>query len=97
MTRIRRLAILDGLSYAVLVGALVAHLLLDTPRLSPVLGPIHGVIYLFYAQAVLWRHHELGWAWATTLPLLATPIVPLAGFYVAARMLDDAEAAHPAP
>lgn len=89
MTRLRRLAILDAVTYAILIAGLLYRVLFDGPRLAPVLGPIHGVAYLFYAYAVLWAHHEREWAWARTIPLLVTPIIPLAGFYVAERMLDD--------
>ena len=93
MRRVRLLAVLDGVSYAVLVSALVAHLVFDTARLSPVLGPIHGMIYLFYAMSVLNLGRERGWDRVITTPLIVVPIIPLAGFYVAAKMLDEADAA----
>ena len=82
----------EALSYLVLLGAVVWFRVFDGTDLTSVFGPIHGVIYLVYAGAVLQARADLGWDGNRTLVVLFAGVIPLGGFWVAERVLGE----HPA-
>lgn len=89
MTRaLRVVALLESLSFAVL---LIGSLLKRTtgPDLVPVLGPLHGALYLGLVLLVLANLERLRWSWWFTLVML-TVGSPGAHFAVQATRTDDA-------
>jgi len=86
---LRSVAVVEAITYLVLLAAVVLYRVFDGPKFTPILGPIHGTAFLLYFWFVIQAHHERGWAWSRTLPILAASVVPLGGFYAADRLLAD--------
>lgn len=86
MRALRVVALLESLSFAVL---LIGSLLKRTtgPDLVPVLGPIHGALYLGLVLLVLANLERLRWSWKFTLVML-TVGSPGAHFAVQATRTD---------
>ena len=83
---LRLVALLESLSFAVL---LVGSVLKRTtgPDLVPVLGPVHGALYVALVVLVLGRLAQLRWSWWFTLVML-TIGSPGAHFAVAATRTE---------
>ena len=79
---LRAVALLETLSFAVL---LVGSVLKRTtgPDLVPVLGPLHGALFLALVGLVLGERRAMGWSWWFTAVML-TVGSPGAHFAVAA-------------
>lgn len=80
------MSIVESLSYLGLLAAIAWHRLLDGFDATPVMGLVHGVIYLVYAAVVLAAHRHHGWPADRTVTLLFVAAIPLGGFWVAHRV-----------
>ena len=85
---LRAVALLETLSFAVL---LVGSVLKRTtgPDLVPVLGPLHGALFVALVILVLLNQRQLRWSWWFTL-LMLTIGSPGAHFAVQATKTDAA-------
>lgn len=85
---LRGVALAESLSFAVL---LVGSVLKRTTELDlvPVLGPVHGALYLALVVLVLVERRALGWSWWFTAVML-TVGSPGAHFAVAATRTRSA-------
>jgi integral membrane protein len=95
-------AVAEAVSYLVLLGASVAKHVFDMPGAVPVMGPVHGVVFLGYLYLALMVREELGWKLMTTATVIVAAVIPLGGIYVERRVLaeasaDGAEQAEPTP
>ena len=95
-------AVAEAVSYLVLLGASVAKHVFDMPGAVPVMGPVHGVVFLGYLYLALMVREELGWKLMTTATVIVAAVIPLGGIYVERRVLaeapaDGAEPAEPTP
>lgn len=88
--RFKVVALAEAVSYLVLLGASVAKHVFDMPGAVPVLGPIHGFIFLTYLWLALLVREELGWKLQTTLTVIVAAVIPFGGLYVERRLLADA-------
>jgi integral membrane protein len=86
MRSLRVVALLESLSFAVL---LIGSVLKRTtgPDLVPVLGPLHGSLFLALVVLVLANLERLRWSWKFTLVML-TIGSPGAHFAVQATRTD---------
>jgi integral membrane protein len=89
---LRPIAVVEAVSYLALVGAVIWFRVFDGADLTSVIGPIHGVIFLVYAAAVLQARADLAWDRGRTLVVMFAGVIPLGGFWVAERVLGE----HPA-
>jgi integral membrane protein len=90
-------AVVEAVSYLVLLGASVAKHAFDMPGAVPIMGPIHGFVFLAYLWLALTVREELGWRLTTTLTVVVAAVIPLGGLYVERRVLaEDAPAPAPA-
>jgi len=83
----RVVAVVEAVSYLCLIGASVAKRALDIPVLVPIVGPIHGVIFLVYFVIVVFVREELGWDTGRTLIALFAAVVPFGGIWVERKLL----------
>lgn len=86
---LRVAAVAEGVSYLVLLAAMVAKYAFDAGGEGgvPIVGPIHGVIVLVYAVLVLMGREEQGWSIGQVLVALVLSAVPGGGLYVEQRMM----------
>jgi integral membrane protein len=83
----RVVAMVEAVSYLVLVAAAISRRTTDLADLVPVIGPIHGVIFLVYFGLAMVVRGELRWSVRTTAVVVLASIVPLGGFLVERRLL----------
>jgi integral membrane protein len=86
MRALRVVALLETVSFAVLLVCSVLKRTTDLDLL-PVLGPLHGALFLALVLLVLANLERLRWAWWFTLVML-TVGSPGAHFAVAATRTD---------
>lgn len=91
--KFRLVALVEAVSYLLLLCAVVVKRVLDGPDAVSVLGPIHGIAFLAYFLLVLLVREEQGWTpWQTVIVLVASA-VPFGGFLVNQRMVRDPDTA----
>ena len=86
MRALRVVALLETVSFAVLILASVLKRTTG-PDLVPVIGPLHGVLFLGVVVLVLANLERLRWSWWFTLVMLTTGS-PGAHFAVQATRTD---------
>ena len=93
VTKFRLVAIIEAVTYLLLLAAVVVKRVLDGPDFVSVLGPIHGIAFLVYFVLVLMVRDEQGWTVGQTLVVLIASAVPFGGFVVNQRMVRDPDTA----
>jgi integral membrane protein len=83
----RYVAIIEATSWLILLVATIFKYGADGPDLAPVLGPIHGVLFLAYVFLALSLRASAGWDGKTTATILACAVVPFGGFVAERRYL----------
>lgn len=86
----RYVALAEATSWLVLVIVTVLKYGADGPDLAPVIGPIHGVLFLAYVFMALSLREDAGWDGRTTLGVLVASVIPFGGFVVERRVLSHA-------
>ena len=80
-------AVAEAVTYLALLAAAVAKRAAGQHGLVPVIGPIHGVVFLAYFALAFAVADELGWRGRQTLMVVVAAVVPLGGIYVERRVL----------
>jgi integral membrane protein len=78
----RAVALVEAVSYLILLGAVVAKYAFDAPIGVRVMGPVHGVIFLVYAGLAFTVREQLRWSTQHTFAVLAAAVIPLGGYLV---------------
>jgi integral membrane protein len=78
----RVVALVEAVSYLVLLGAVVAKYGFDAPIGVRVMGPVHGCIFLVYAALAFSVRDQLRWSTQHTAVVLAAAVIPLGGYLV---------------
>jgi integral membrane protein len=86
----RYVAIAEATSWLLLIIATGLKYGADGPDLAPILGPIHGILFLAYVFMALNLRETAGWDGNTTLLVLVASIIPFGGYFVERRMLAPA-------
>ena len=87
--RLRLLALLEGVSLLllVLVSVPFKHLF-GISKLSTILGPIHGILFLLFVMNTLSAGVEYKWRFKqTTWKVLLACLVPMGTFYIDYKIL----------
>lgn len=79
---LRRISIIEAVSYLVLLVATVVKRSGGTDLGVSVFGPIHGVLFLIYAFMLLRDHRALGWTLWKTVSAMIIGSLPFGGFWV---------------
>jgi integral membrane protein len=93
---LRIVAILEAISFLVLLGATVVKETGGTERGVRLMGPTHGVLFLVYALLVLLVASDESWRLKRTLLTLLCAVLPFGGFVADAKLIGPAEP-EPAP
>ena len=88
----RGVAIVEAVSYLVLLAASVAKHVFGNGAFVDVLGPIHGTIFLVYLTLGLNVRDRLRWSWGTMGVVTVAAAIPLGAIYVERRLLPDGDA-----
>lgn len=88
-SKFRTVAMIEAVTYLVLLALVVVKRGFDGPDLVPVMGPIHGIAFLVYLVLTLNVREEQGWSgWQTVLVIVAAAL-PFGAFVVNSRMVSD--------
>lgn len=90
ITFLRRVSIIEAVSYLVLLVATVVKRLDMTELGVQIVGPIHGVLFLLFAALVIRDHRMLCWPLWQMLGALILGSLPFGGFWVERRWLAPA-------
>ena len=88
-SKFRTVALLEAISYLALLVATFVKRVIESPDLVPVLGPIHGILFLAYVLLTLLVREEQGWTVGQTIIVLVASAIPFGAFVVNARMVHD--------
>ncbi len=86
----RVIAVIEAFTYLLLIAASIARRGFGVEGIVPVMGLVHGVIFLVYVAVALVARRELRWPLQETLFVLAAAIIPLGGIVVERRLHDEA-------
>jgi integral membrane protein len=92
--RLRAIAFLEGISLILLVfvGMPVKHLAQE-PFLVQAIGPVHGVLFLFFVLYAIIAAVEYRWTFRTTTwKVLLACLIPFGTFYIDKTVLRKTEA-----
>lgn len=82
-------AIAEAVSFIVLLLAMVVKYSLDEPIGVEIMGPLHGVLFLAFVGLALIVGSQARWSLSRFAVVLASGVVPLAGWFVGHRMLQE--------
>lgn len=82
-------AVTEAITYLALIAASIARRGFGVEGVVPVVGLIHGIIFLVYVAVALTARRELHWKLQPTLFVLAAAILPLGGIVVERRLHQD--------
>jgi integral membrane protein len=86
------MAYVVGVMLLVLVCvAMPIHYIKDDPRVSNVVSPIHGFLYIVYLLAALDLAIKARWNFWTTVGLLLSGAVPFLSFYMERRVTKQVQ------
>lgn len=79
--RMRIASIAEATTLAVLVFVAVPlkHAF-GMPQVVSVMGPIHGLAFLFYIWMLIQSHFQIGWSGREWVRMILCAFIPLAGF-----------------
>ncbi len=84
----RYVALLEATSWLILLTATIVKYGADGPDLAPILGPIHGLLFVAYVVMALSLRQPAGWNTNTTLGVLVAAVLPFGGFVVDRKVLS---------
>ena len=82
MRTFRIIAIAEAVTYLVLLVAVLSKRVLDGPDFVPLVGPVHGVVFLVYFFQLIVVKAEQKWSLGHALIVLGAALVPFGGFFV---------------
>src|SRR3954462_1002200 len=88
-SKFRTVAMIEAVSFLLLLACSVVKRGLDGPDLVPVMGPIHGILFLAYVVLTLAVREEQGWTVGPTLLVLIASAPPFGALVVTRRMVHD--------
>lgn len=83
----RVVAVVEAVTYLVLLAAVVLYRVLDGPDFIGVLGPIHGIAFLVYLVLALRIRESQGWSLGRTIVVIVAAALPFGGFWVERSLL----------
>lgn len=81
LRRLERASVVEASTLLVLVGVAVPlKYMFGVPQVTKVMGPVHGIAFLFYCWTVVQTVAGGGWRAGEIVRLLLVAFVPVAGF-----------------
>ncbi len=84
----RRIAVIEAISFLLLLTASVVKRAADEAIGVHILGPVHGLLFVGYVYVALQIRTDQGWDGRTTLLILLGAVLPFGGFVVDRRLAD---------
>ena len=87
LSQLRTLAILEGISYLLLVPTVILKYMYDMGLPNKIVGSIHGVLFILYCVWVIYYARKKKWTFMKTLICLVASLFPFATFIVDQKIL----------
>jgi integral membrane protein len=84
---LRIVAPIEASTYMILVLGAIGRIFFDGPDIAPMLGPIHGMVFLGYFAATFEAKGENDWDLRRTVLILFAAVIPLGGYFVGERLI----------
>jgi len=81
------IAIVESASFLLLLAGMVFKYGFDNETGVTLMGPLHGVLFIAYIAGALSVRSQAGWSWGQTVKIIIAAIIPIAGFFVAERLM----------
>ncbi|MEA2973777.1 MAG: hypothetical protein QOG82_2235 [Actinomycetota bacterium] len=78
----RAVAYIEAVSFLILLCASFVKRVVEGPDLVPVVGMVHGIIFLIYLILVLKVRPSQGWGVGRTILVIVAAAIPFGGFFV---------------
>ena len=85
--QLRLLAILEGISYLLLIPTIILKYGFDMGLPNKIVGSIHGLLFILYSIWVVYYARKVKWNLTKTLICLAASFVPIATFIIDQKIL----------
>ena len=85
----RTVAYIEAVSFLILLTASFVKRVVEGPDLVPVVGMVHGIIFLIYLILVLKVRPSQGWGLGRTIWVIVAAAIPLGGFFVGRDLKAD--------
>ena len=89
--QLRLLAVLEGISYLLLIPTMVLKYGFEMGLPNMIVGSIHGMLFILYCVWVVYYAMKKKWSLMKTLICLAASLFPFATFIVDQRILKMEE------
>ena len=83
----RIIAIVEAVSYLLLLVAVLFKHVYGHPVGVTVIGPLHGLVFLAYFMGVLFVREEQGWGLVQVIEVLIAAVIPFGAIWVERRMV----------
>jgi integral membrane protein len=88
-SKFRLVAMIEAVTYLILLALVVVKRGFDGPDLVRVMGPIHGIAFLVYFFLTLAVREEQRWSVGQTILVLVASALPFGALVVNSRMVHD--------
>ena len=88
-SKFRTVAMIEAVTYLVLLALVVVKNGFDGPDLVKVMGPIHGIAFLVYLVLALTVREGQRWSGWQTVVVIIAAAVPFGAFVVNSRMVSE--------
>ena len=85
--QLRILAILEGISFLLLIPTVILKYQYDMGLPNKIVGSVHGILFILYCIWVIYYAIKKKWNLMKTLICLAASLLPIATFIVDQRIL----------
>jgi integral membrane protein len=85
VTRFRAIALIEAVTWIVMIGAMVAKRGFGIAGATAVVGPVHGLVFLAYLVGVVFLREELLWSARRCFVAVLLAVVPLGTYLVVDR------------
>jgi integral membrane protein len=92
----RGVAVVEAVSYLVLLAASIAKHMFGNAHYVDVLGPVHGTIFLVYLGMALLIREQVRWSWITFGTVAIAAAIPFGAIAVERRLLPHDDVPAPA-
>lgn len=89
--QLRILAILEGISYLLLIPTVILKYAFEMGLPNKIVGSIHGLLFILYSIWVIYYALKANWNLKKTLICLAASLLPIATFIVDHKILKVEE------
>lgn len=89
IARFRLVAYAEAATFLILLVCVVIKRVVHGPNFVPIMGPVHGVLFLVYFVMVLQIRPIQGWTLGKTILVLVASALPFGGFFVGSHLVDQ--------